>query len=203
VKTNFNDGPSSGEEDNSLLVAFQVLDKTQKNFFDAASNLVRIPTAKKLDTFNLSLQANGEAFHDVINELTSDEEIAPQEKSMQIATLLISTDKDRVDHFNAIAPKGKFATLTESQSSVSNMILKIFENQEDPDTICVEIVNNYANHLNADTKRLIESVESSNKLKLINYAEQAIDNASHIGKISLGVAIGSIIANRIIKKLDS
>jgi hypothetical protein len=37
----------------------------------------------------------------------------------------------------------------------------------------------------------------------MKYADQAKDNASQIGKLSLGVAIGSILASRVIKKLDN
>jgi len=203
VKTSFNEDPYSGEDDNPLVMAVHELDKSQKIFFDAATDWIKTPSAKKLENFNNSIEANGNAFYDVVTELATAEDIEPEEKSMQIATLFITTDKDRVEHFRSIAPQGKFARLPQTRQTISETILKKFEFQDNMETICFEIVSNYANHLSADTKRLLESIESSNKIKLMKYADQAKDNASQIGKLSLGVAIGSILASRVIKKLDN
>jgi len=203
VKTNFNEEPFSDGNENPLVAAVHELDKTQQDFFEAASNLVKTPTDKKLENFNIALEANGNAFYDVVTELAIDDSVEPEEKSMQIATLFINTDKDRVEHFKNIAPKGEFALIPETRHRISEIILGKFENQEDLDTICFEIVTNYANHLNADTKRLMDSVENGNRMKYMKYADQAKDSASQVGKISLGVIIGGIIASRIIKKLDT
>lgn len=202
MKTNFDDAPFPDGHENPLVQAVHELDKTQEDFFKAAAELVRIPTDKKLQAFNTTLEANGNAFYDVVMELAGDDSVEPEERSMQIATLFIDTDKDRVKHFKKIAPKGEFARIPETRQRISEIILNKFQNHEDLDTICFEIVTNYANHLNADTKRLIESVESGNKMKYMKYADQAKDNASQVGKISLGVLIGGIIASRIIKKID-
>ncbi len=202
MRPNSHENPFPNEEINPLVQAIHQLDVTEKVFFEAATNWVRTPSPKKLDVFNTSLEANGNAFYDAVSEITISEDSEPEEKSLQIATLFIDSDKKRVEHFRKIAPKGQFARMPETRGTISKTILTKFEVHDDLDTICFEIVNNYATHLNSDTKRLQESMESGKRLKAMEYLEKAKENTSHIGKISLGVAIGSIIASRVIKKLD-
>ncbi len=202
MRPNSHENPFPNEEINPLVQAIHQLDVTEKVFFEAATNWVRTPSPKKLDVFNTSLEANGNAFYDAVSEITISEDSEPEEKSLQIATLFIDSDKKRVEHFRKIAPKGQFARMPETRGTISKTILTKFEVHDDLDTICFEIVNNYATHLNSDTKRLQESMESGKRLKAMEYLEKAKENTSHIGKISLGVAIGSIVASRVIKKLD-
>jgi hypothetical protein len=202
MRPNSHENPFPNEEINPLVQAIHQLDVTEEVFFEAAASWVRTPSPKKLDVFNTSLEANGNAFYDVVSEITTSEESEPEEKSLQIATLFIDSDKNRVEHFRKIAPKGQFARMPETRGTISKTILTKFEVHDDLDTICFEIVNNYANHLNSDTKRLQESIQSGKRLKSMEYLEKAKENTSHIGKISLGVAIGSIVASRVIKKLD-
>jgi len=202
MRPNSHENPFPNEEINPLVQAIHQLDVTEEVFFEAATNWVRTPSPKKLDVFNTSLEANGNAFYDVVSEITTTEDSEPKEKSLQIATLFIDSDKKRVEHFRKIAPKGQFARMPETRGTISDTILKKFEVHDDLDTICFEIVNNYATHLNSDTKRLQESIQSGKRLKAMEYLEKAKENTSQIGKISLGVAIGSIVASRVIKKLD-
>lgn len=192
-----------GEEETPLFKLITELDCSQANLFQATQDLVKSPTEKKLEGMNETINANGSAFFEVINEIVFTEETTKEEKCNQITGLLISTDEDRVNHFRKIMPKGKFARMPESHNSLNEKINNRFDANEDLNNVCAEVMSIYAQHLTADANVLFESVTAGNRHKFYQYVDKAKENAFQVGAISLGVAIGGIIANRVVKKLDS
>jgi len=192
-----------GEEETPLFKLITEFDYTQANLFQATQDLVKLPTDKKMDGLNETINANGSAFYEVINEIVFTEETTKEEKCNQITGLLISTDEDRVNHFRKIMPNGNFARMPENHNSLNEKINKRFDDNEDLNNVCAEIMSIYAHHLTSDANILFESVTAGNRHKLYQYLEKAKENAIQVGALSLGVAIGGIIANRVIKKLDN
>jgi hypothetical protein len=188
-------------ENKTFLEAVNQYDQCQVALFFSIGNLAANPYDKKAaETFSNNSIKDHNAFVDVVTVIASDDELSIDERANSIATWYFISEHKRLDFMRELSPTVEYEEgETESDEIIEN-IIDLFEADFDAESIGHQVGNNYKLSLMIDVDSLLEVAFMLHKPTNKDKAKSMRIHALEVGKMAAGVAIGTLIAQKVLKR---
>jgi hypothetical protein len=141
-----------------------------------------------------------EVFLSTTTTIISDPELTKEQQIAFITTLYHGVKGPRRELFASLAPSGDFDADPETSNDVAESLNDYFDSKMSLEAIAQELTSSYACNYEEDLEELFGSLDFTFNEKVRLLAIHVGHHALEVGKLSAGIAIGGIIAGKVLQK---
>lgn len=194
---------SSPIEENAIQAATVKFSQSEDQLFNALGRLTHNPLRKQHAIIaNQGIASTRESFHQLVNVIAADEELDIEERVNSIATVYCEAHDNRLGFFRELAPEADYDEGHTTSDQIRTHIDALFKAELDPSTVAAVMTDQYMMGLKTDLDELFQSADPGMFTKSVRLARIGGKHLAEVGKTSAALAIGTVVAHKLIKKLS-
>lgn len=188
--------------ESQVHLAATAYSQAEAELFGAIGRCVNNPLRKQHTVvFNRRSEEAQRAFCDLVLAIAEDDELEPDERASSITTVYCQAQDKRLDYFRKLSPTAEYDEGETTPREVAENIQDLFRSGKEPEDIALALAYNYMCSFEVDLEELLDTAEPGKLARAIVFAQDAGEHALEVGKMSAAIAIGGVVAHKIIKRL--